>query len=1053
MAAENLPPVALTVVTNDMLRVRDEALRHPAKATVLGPARVIPREFPGTTVAVLDIDSPKAVDALLEEVLCPPTTRTVALRGGKRFVETHRPQPLAVGATPVRAGGPVMVTGGFGGIGLTVAERLIRDHGAPIVLVGRTALPDRADWDRILRTSADATARRIRAVRQLEQAGGRVLTLAADVSNVEEMRAAKAQAEAAFGPLSGLVHAAGVVDDAPILSKSPLQVEDVFTPKVHGTQVLLDLFPDGALDWIALFSSTSTVTAPAGQVDYVAANAWLNAVAQARAGGRTRVTAINWGIWTGVGMAAEAMEARQGRTPAPPDPVTAPMIDAAGFDADGHRILTATWTTDRWFIGEHRTRGGDALLPGTGYFELLLEALTVQGEAGPVTVDDLTFLAPLVVPDGEQVRVRVTLPRSDTGYLFRVESAVGAGGFVLNAEASVSLMPEAPPDVVDTAALRARMPALAPRRTGPQDAHLAFGPRWDTLRATAIGHGEGLAELDLPATGADGMDLHPGLLDLATGWAMDLIQGYDGADLWVPVSYGHVRVTGPLHGPVLSHIRNAADNRQSGGTARFDITLMTPGGEVLVEIADFTIRRMQGAVRFGAAPAPVASGPRPLSPAEERLRHNLTQGITPSEGGTAFFRALATGLPQIVVSSLPLPALVEQAGAQDRAGTEASFDRPQLDQDYAAPETDVQKRLAKMWQDLLGVAQVGIDDSFFDLGGHSLIAVRLFAQVRKAFSADFPISVLFEAPTIRKIAALIGEPASDDTPAVLAPAPRRFTHLVPMHQGEGGPKTPFFLVAGMFGNVLNLRHLAHLLGTDRPFYGLQARGLYGDAAPHDSLIDAARDNLAELRQIQPKGPYLLGGFSGGGLTALEMAQQLTAAGEEVAALVMLDTPLPQRRPLTRAHRAAIHRLELRAQGLAYPVRWATNRLRWEIEKRRPRVETASDAQFHDTAIEAAFYRAIAAYPLRRWDGPLTLFRPPLRGKWEVAPGIWVSDERAYVTHDNDWTPHAPRVEVIEVPGDHDSMVLEPNVRVLAARLRKVIAAAERPRPALREAAE
>ena len=100
-----------------------------------------------------------------------------------------------------------------------------------------------------------------------------------------------------------------------------------------------------------------------------------------------------------------------------------------------------------------------------------------------------------------------------------------------------------------------------------------------------------------------------------------------------------------------------------------------------------------------------------------------------------------------------------------------------------------------------------------------------------------------------------------------------------MHQGEGGPRTPFFLVAGMFGNVLNLRHLAHLLGTDRPFYGLQARGLYGDEEPHRTFEEAAADYIAELRTVQPHGPYLLGGFSGGGITAYEMARQLEADGE------------------------------------------------------------------------------------------------------------------------------------------------------------------------------
>ena len=120
-----------------------------------------------------------------------------------------------------------------------------------------------------------------------------------------------------------------------------------------------------------------------------------------------------------------------------------------------------------------------------------------------------------------------------------------------------------------------------------------------------------------------------------------------------------------------------------------------------------------------------------------------------------------------------------------------------------------------------------------------------------------------------------------------------------MHAVQGGAGTPFFLVAGMFGNVLNLRHLAHLVGSDRPFYGLQARGLLGGDDPHDDLVEAARDYIAEIRQVQPKGPYMVGGFSGGGLAAYEIAQQLKDEGEEISALIMLDTPLPRCEPLTR----------------------------------------------------------------------------------------------------------------------------------------------------------
>jgi thioesterase domain-containing protein len=256
----------------------------------------------------------------------------------------------------------------------------------------------------------------------------------------------------------------------------------------------------------------------------------------------------------------------------------------------------------------------------------------------------------------------------------------------------------------------------------------------------------------------------------------------------------------------------------------------------------------------------------------------------------------------------------------------------------------------------------------------------------------------------------------------------------------------------MFGNVLNLRHLAQLIGAERPFYGLQARGLYGDQPPHTTIPDAATDYIAELRQIQPHGPYFLGGFSGGGLIAWDMARQLEAAGEEVALLALLDTPLPQRPNLSRHDKALIKLDEFRTHGPRTLLTWARTRWAWE-QARRSALPPDAQGAFHNTAIEAAFRAALPQYPLPLRTGPTTLFRPPLDLRWQVTNGAWVSGAREYVFSDNDLGRFAPALDVVEVPGDHDSMVLEPNVRVLAGALGHAIAAAESGRAPLLAAAE
>ncbi|MBP0484330.1 type I polyketide synthase [Sagittula salina] len=1054
-------PLHITVVTNGAARVRDEALHWPEKATVLGPARVIPRELAGVTVSTLDVDDAGAGSpvALLEELLAEPDGTTAALRNGRRFDCVMKQAALAPVDSVDVAGKAVLITGGFGGIGLTLAHDLAR-RGAKLALLARRSLPDRADWENYLKRHApqDAVAQRIRAVQALEAVGAEVMVVAADVCIADQMRAARHAVEARMGRIAGVIHGAGVIVDAPLMTKTPASVEDVFTPKIHGTVVLGQVFPDGDAEWMVLFASSSTVTAPAGQVDYVAANAYLNAFAQARCG-RTRVVALNWGIWSEVGMAAEAVAARIGDLPkAAVEPVVWPMLDEMSFDASGHRVFHAEWSARDWWIAEHRTKKGDALLPGTGYLSIAAQALRAHHEDGGFEIRDLEFLRPLKVAKQGSRGVRVRLTRSQAGYTYNVLADVtlnGRHGYASCAQADLALLPMARPAAVDLGAVRSR---CRQRRDGhgeklkaAQEVFLNFGPRWKVLDACALGQGEGLADLSLgPEARDDNCLLHPALMDIATGWAMDLIEGYQPTHLWVPVRYASVRVHGPLPDRIVSWVRNASDNHASRETAVFDVTLCAPDGTVLVEVRGFTLRKLASLDVLASAPRVTAnelevdaSTVQPLSPAEERLAQNLAQGIRPEEGTEAFWRVLGGSYRQIVVSSMDLPALVRQADRQETPAAQ-SFDRPQLESDFVPPEGEIEDRLAGFWRDLLGVSRVGAEDSFFDLGGHSLIAVRLFTMVKKAFRVDFPISVLFEAPTIRACARLIEAEIGPQAGEARKPPERRFRHLVAMHEGDGGPRQPFFLIAGMFGNVLNLRHLAHLLGTDRPFYGVQARGLYGGEAPHDTIEEAARDYIAEMRQVQPEGPYMLGGFSGGGITAYEVARQLEAAGQEVSLVVMLDTPLPRRRPLKAVDRVLIQLAQAREGGLLYPLRWAQRRIAWEIAKRQP-VE-GTQAGFHNAEIEAAFYRAIKAYEVRSWGGRLVLYRPPPSGKWRVSGGRLVNEERAYVLEDNDWRTVAPQVEVVEVPGDHDSMVLEPNVRVLAAEMRKMIEAAERRAP-------
>lgn len=233
----------------------------------------------------------------------------------------------------------------------------------------------------------------------------------------------------------------------------------------------------------------------------------------------------------------------------------------------------------------------------------------------------------------------------------------------------------------------------------------------------------------------------------------------------------------------------------------------------------------------------------------------------------------------VVLSSLPLTV----NGKVDQSALK-KFTITNLDRPFIAPQTSTQATLARLWAKVLKLEQVSIKDSFFELGGDSLLAVELLEQVNQQFK-QMPLTDLFTAPTVEQFALLIDKCQDSHNPdASLAWSP-----LVPLQ--PAGDKPPFFCVHPVFGVVLPYYELAcHL--ENQPFYALQPYGIDGLHSPLTSIEEMAERYVTALRTVQPQGPYQLGGWSFGGLMAYEMAQQLHRAGELVCLLAILDTLAP-----------------------------------------------------------------------------------------------------------------------------------------------------------------
>ncbi len=1654
----------LSIVTSHAFSLGNEDVR-PLRRLLLGPSRVIPRELPEFVTRFIDWKPGKggsAQEGLANELLSSSEDAVVLLRGVRRWIQTISPVKVPsldttddahvgeFGSLPRDA--VIAITGGLGGIGLVVARQLAERKGARIALISRTQMPPRGEWAALLETETPSNRqlrKRLKEVAELEALGAQVICVAADVTELSSLERAARAIEQKWGEVDVLIHAAGLIDDGPFQTKSDEAIRRVLEPKVRGTNNLEHVF--GAhLKLFVLFSSVSSFLGLPGQIDYSSANAYMDAVAEKRSGAASgRTVVINWNAWRDVGMVASGQEST---APLVPSGCHHPWLTSRRNLAGGFEFLLDLAPSEDWLLAEHQIRGGLALVPGTGFVELLRAAYSEYQKGSGVELRDVRFVAPFQVSSGGSRRMSISLKNEPTGTSAVVSSVNEAGEHVV---AQMSGLTGAPRKPLDLAAIELRCPQeVAVRRGGflHQD-FVDFGPRWGNIESVHKGQGESLIHLKLDANFASDLptlEFHPAVMDMATGAAQHLIPGFDGgSDFFVPFAYERIRIFAPVESECVSHVRLSPSG--VGEIAVFDVTVADLSGRVLVDIEGFTMKRAKRSAEIVQA-----EKERAESGSRKALESLLREAICPEEGLVALERSLAQSqLGQVIVSSVDINLWLEQLADsrseedEDDSSIEVGFARPELGAEYVSPENPLEACLAGMWSKLLGVAQPGVQDDFFELGGDSLIAVRLFARIKKQLGVSLPISTLFGAPTIRSLAellagqgvevaegkrvedravkryvpfaehpqrglkapelspglyrptwrrldalsqvsetedvrtwlifvddlglgriikhrlgvlghravlvrpgdgylrgssadyvvapekgrgsydallrdlvsdgrlptdvvhmwlttkeesfrpgssffhrsqeqgcysllgfaqaladaeidvpmnltcvtnglsqadplavfevhdskamargilacistefprirtrwielegwqngdrtglgrqlantfksatseelmlrdlsqallselflerapkkvlltttgrfeqawlpwevrerraeakpvaksstyCLLGEPtplvrelldklvnrnertrivwlqdvlsgdewsAPHSAPSLffenpevdlivencdltnlesvitslgrytvgestvagailccrnikrelmqllvpgeaeealseqvqsaqiltssmrgIAPegfvllvgtdhgqeplvgqatrrggdefllshankcrrrgqrvsclwedhgveqcdvaervveeivsgeelggdfwalsrrdagkdellvderevppslkaiphnarleselvelfriasgnsslhahtplsdldvsrlkAARLFTHiknhyrlnqtvfelmryqsaaefaalidngveeedekpsfryLVPMHPDQSKMRTPFFLVAGMFGNILNLRHLGRLLGVDRPVYGIQARGLYGDEKPHRTIEDMAAAYLEEIKKVVSDGPFLLGGFSGGGLVAFEMAKRLRAEGGNVPVLILLDTPLPQRPKITYRDRLVMQRLKLQRGGGRYVKEWAKNRLSWELELLRRRFhqidESYDPGGFKNDAIQEAFLGAAAAYQVGTYGGKVLLYRPVLDKAYEVAPGRYINSERELVLEDQGWGPYVAEIEVREVPGDHDHMVLEPEVRVLASLMRRALA--------------
>ncbi len=390
----------------------------------------------------------------------------------------------------------------------------------------------------------------------------------------------------------------------------------------------------------------------------------------------------------------------------------------------------------------------------------------------------------------------------------------------------------------------------------------------------------------------------------------------------------------------------------------------------------------------------------------------------------------------VVLNELPL---TPNGKVDRRALPMPDSGRRTPEEGFVAARNHLEREVANIWQEVLGIQPVGVKDNFFDLGGYSFLAVRVMSRIETVFGKKLPVTALFQMPTVEQLGQLLRQEVS------LPP----WHSLAPLQ--PNGSKVPFFWVHGESSDAL----LSRYLGKDQPLYGLLHQTHDGTPARYTSVEDIASHYLSEIRTVQANGPYFIGGYCFGGLLAFEMAQQLKRRGEQVGLLVLLapsnlrSNQLSDRAP-EDVHTFSSMRTSLRRKWTRYRLNEERlSRREWRLRvfklARGKMVEslvriTAPVRKLAETAackaylkaglllplglrspyILKVYFRAIRDYVPEVYSGRVIIFKGPPR--WRTLVGT--------------------SVEIREVPGSHSDVLKEPYVRVWAEGLKSSLQEAQ-----------
>lgn len=765
-------PIDIYAICAGGYRVNGDEIIHPRASLSFGAMRVISQEFANASCYQIDAgytESEATLSKLSELLFVSGLPLLSAIRGDYLWQRDFKFDRSSVNskAAPFRfrQQGVYLITGAFGGIGRELAQYLAQICAAKLILVSRND-----------RTNDPLVA-------NLESYGAEILCLTADLSNPEEISNLFNSSNQSFGKLDGIFHCAGLPGDSLILRQNADKSYRTIASKYLSAEKIVELSEINQPEFIVLFSSVTGVLGGMGQLDYCAANAGLDALAEScHAKGRKNVYSIRWDAWKETGMAMDAFNS------------DIKVIKKGSHDFLGDLLIESqdrylfkrkVSVSTCWALAEHIVMG-IATLPGSVYTDMAIAAIRNITDLEAVQLNDLYFLSPLSLKIDEDADLYTLLERKGDSFSVEIGSFnLKSKHWTAHAKAELTRTNTIEASAVVIEAIKqqcqlehlrdiqgaAHLGMLAMRQDlsqTQQDALMKYGDRWSVVKEVWLGEGRALARLQLNSIyqqDLEQMPLHPALLDCALSFYRAFLDG----GVYIPISYGLLKQYRAIPAAMYSLVTLRSKVDSKVGAMSFDVNLFTEDGVLIAQVTDFTMRKIDQ--DFSEKKQSKSN----VIPDYVNQYKTLPLGISTADGLQAIESVLTkrTSLSLLAVSDFNVRHETAGNGETSLFSLEKETiverrPRPDTSAEFVAPKTMTQKIIASIWSEMLGFEKVGIQDDFFELGGDSLLLMQIHKKVQAQIESELAVVELYNFPTIQKLADFIDNSGDEKEDLVLA---------------------------------------------------------------------------------------------------------------------------------------------------------------------------------------------------------------------------------------------------------------------------------------------